>query len=258
MKFYIAENGKPSGPYEIFELTALGLTPDTQVWNESMTGWQPAGQVPELQPILSGAAVQQPVQPVQPIQPVQPLAQPVQPAQQPVQYQQPQDQPAGQQPQYQQPQQQYPQQGYPQQDYQQPQPQYQQPQQQYQQPQQQYQQPQQQYQQPQQAYQSAPLGPKPNNWMVPSVIATVVGTLCCCNIISLITGIIAMVKAGKVNTLYAAGDHEGANVASNSAKTWFWITFILIIVGFFVTLAVIMTMPGVEGNLDEIANELGI
>lgn len=101
MKYYIAQNGQPVGPFEPQELLQQGLTVNSQVWNESMTGWMAASQVPELASLLNqGAAPQMPPQ-MHPQQP--PMQQPAQPQQyaQP-QYQQPQ--PQYQQPQYQQPQ----------------------------------------------------------------------------------------------------------------------------------------------------------
>ena len=110
MKYYIAQNGQPAGPFEVQELLQQGLTINSQVWNETMSGWQPASQVPELAALLTpGAAPQMP--------PQVPSQQPAQP-----QYAQPQyQQQAYQQPQYQQA---------PQQQYQQPQYTYGQPQQQ--------------------------------------------------------------------------------------------------------------------------------
>ena len=70
MKYYIAENGQPAGPFELNELLEHGLTVNSQVWNESMTGWTAAGSVPEVmnllrassQPVM-GAPVQQPQEP---------------------------------------------------------------------------------------------------------------------------------------------------------------------------------------------------
>ena len=67
MKYYIAQNGQPVGPFEPNELLQQGLTINTQVWNETMSGWQQAGQVPELAALLA----QQPAPP--PFQ--QPMAQ---------------------------------------------------------------------------------------------------------------------------------------------------------------------------------------
>ena len=90
------------------------------------------------------------------------------------------------------------------------QPQYQQP---YQQPQ--YQQPQYQspqYGQPQYAQAGMPTQPKPDNNMVWAILSTV---LCC-----LPTGIVAIVKASKVDNLYMQGNYQGAVDAAKSAKTW--------------------------------------
>ena len=117
----------------------------------------------------------------------------------------------------------------PQQQYQQPQyqqPQYQQPQPQYQQPA--YQQPQYGYQQP--AYNNAP--PRPDNNMVWAILSTI---LCC-----LPLGIVAIIKASNVNSLYDRGDYAGAEEAAKSAKSWamwgaisaliIWVLYILFIV----------------------------
>ena len=110
MKYYIAENGQPAGPFELKDLMQHGLTPNSQVWNEKMSGWTRASEVPELMTLMGLPVAAQPVQPVQPVQPQpSPYApqqpQPEQP-QQPV-YEQPQ-QPVYSQPQqpvYEQPQQ---------------------------------------------------------------------------------------------------------------------------------------------------------
>lgn len=48
MKYYIAVDNKPLGPFEIDELIAKGITANTLVWNESMSGWLPASQVEEI------------------------------------------------------------------------------------------------------------------------------------------------------------------------------------------------------------------
>ena len=107
------------------------------------------------------------------------------------------------------------------------------PQQQYQQPQYQqpaYQQPQYGYQQP--AYNNAP--PRPDNNMVWAILSTI---LCC-----LPLGIVAIIKASNVNSLYDRGDYAGAEEAAKSAKTWamwgaisaliIWVLYILLVVVF--------------------------
>ena len=115
----------------------------------------------------------------------------------------------------------YPQQGYPQQQqgyqqqgyqqYQQPgyqQPGYQQPYQQYQQPyQQQYA-----YQQPGAYQQGIQGGFKPDSNLVWAILTT----LFCC----LPFGIVSIVYASKVDSLWAQGNYQGAQDASSKAKSW--------------------------------------
>ena len=87
MKYYIAENGQPAGPFELKDLMQHGLTPNSQVWNEKMSGWTRASEVPELMTLL-GLPIA--AQPIQPLQPVQPQPSPYAP-QQPQQPEQPQE-----------------------------------------------------------------------------------------------------------------------------------------------------------------------
>ena len=54
MKYYIAENGQPAGPFEPNELLMHGLTVNSLVWTEGMANWTSASQVPELAALLSG------------------------------------------------------------------------------------------------------------------------------------------------------------------------------------------------------------
>lgn len=48
MKYYLNTNGQQGGPFELSELLINGLTPQSYVWNETMTNWAPAMQVPEV------------------------------------------------------------------------------------------------------------------------------------------------------------------------------------------------------------------
>jgi hypothetical protein len=66
---------------------------------------------------------------------------------------------------------------------------------------------------------------KPKNWLVESILTT----LFCC----LPFGIAGIIFAAQVNSKYAAGDYEGALIASNNAEKWTKI-------GFFVGLAIII------------------
>jgi len=63
------------------------------------------------------------------------------------------------------------------------------------------------------------VGPKPNNYLVWSILATI---FCC-----LPLGIWCIICSSKVNKLYALGDYSGAVDASNKAKRWIIISAIL-------------------------------
>lgn len=42
-----------SGPFELNDLLGNGLTPQSYVWNETMSNWLPAMQVPEVAAMLN-------------------------------------------------------------------------------------------------------------------------------------------------------------------------------------------------------------
>ena len=78
---------------------------------------------------------------------------------------------------------------------------------------------------PQNPYQTAgaaptgPVGTKPNNYLVQSILVT----LCCC----LPLGIVAIIFAAQVDSKWNSGDHAGAVNASENAKKWSMIALIL-------------------------------
>ena len=84
------------------------------------------------------------------------------------------------------------------------------------------------YQQPQYGYRP----PRPDNNMVWAILSTI---LCC-----LPLGIVAIIKASNVNSLYDRGDYAGAEAAAKSAKSWamwsaisavvIWILYVLFII----------------------------
>ena len=43
-QYYIGKNNQRQGPFEIDQLLANGLTPDTLVWCSGMPGWQKANE----------------------------------------------------------------------------------------------------------------------------------------------------------------------------------------------------------------------
>jgi TM2 domain-containing membrane protein YozV len=55
MKYFMAENGRQTGPFEIGELLRMGLRPQTLVWCETMSDWQRADRVPELMALFDRA-----------------------------------------------------------------------------------------------------------------------------------------------------------------------------------------------------------
>ncbi|MBC7893056.1 MAG: CD225/dispanin family protein [Sphingobacteriaceae bacterium] len=73
-------------------------------------------------------------------------------------------------------------------------------------------------------YPSAPIGsPKPKNYLVETIVASVVGLLCCCGF-NLIPGVIGIVFSTQVDSKYNAGDYAGAASSANTAKILFYVT----------------------------------
>jgi len=79
-----------------------------------------------------------------------------------------------------------------------------------------------------------PLGPKPDNYLVWSILTT----LFCC----LPFGIASIVQAAKVDGLWSSGDQAGAQKASADAKKWAQIAAaasVVVIVGYIVLIAAV-------------------
>ena len=84
--------------------------------------------------------------------------------------------------------------------------------------------------------------PKPNNWLIPAILTTV---LCGC----LPLGIIAIVFAAQVDGKYSSGDYAGAEAAAGKAKTFTLLSFGLALVcggGYFV-LVLVGALSGAAG-----------
>lgn len=203
MKYYIAENGQPAGPFEPSELMSHGLTVNSLVWGEGMPNWTSASQVPELMAILSGTTytppttgntggvdMQMPQMPIPPmgqdtsqqLPQVPPFNNPTQPTTT----------------------------GTP-------------------------------YNQPNQPYAPPQYGPNtqttqptntlmPKTWLTEAIVATVACLLCCFNLVGLATGAYAIFKAMGVKTKFMKGDTAGANKDSATAKKWVLITAIVCVV----------------------------
>ena len=185
MKYYIAENGQPAGPFEPSELLAHGLTVNSLVWGEGMPNWTSASQIPELMALLGGQTFnpgnmdtqlpQTPPMGDTQLPQVPPFGGQQQQPTQPTTY------------------------GTPNQPYAPPQygPSNNQPSQ----------------------------NMMPKTWLTESIIATLVCSLCCgASVFTLITGIIAIFQANGVKTKFNSGDYAGANKKSASAKMWLLIT----------------------------------
>lgn len=70
--------------------------------------------------------------------------------------------------------------------------------------------------------------PKPDNYLVMSIIATVVG-LCSC--LPLILGIVSIIFSTQVDSKYNMGDYAGAENASKAAQILSIISLVLAILG---------------------------
>ena len=64
---------------------------------------------------------------------------------------------------------------------------------------------------------------KPKNWMVESILVTIIPTIFCCNVFALL-GIIAIVQAAKVDRLFYNGEYAASAYAARKARTWVFIT----------------------------------
>ena len=71
----------------------------------------------------------------------------------------------------------------------------------------------------------------PKNYMVESIIVTIISFICCCcSPISVVLGIIAMVKASKVNPEFERGNiNEAISCSESAKKLTIWAAIIAII-----------------------------
>lgn len=143
MKYYIAVNQTPVGPFSVEELMERGIKPSDLIWAEGMSGWTPAANIPEIASALGAPGCPAVPPEVTTTAPVY-------------------EYPSG----------------------------------------------------PQQQYPACP----PKSWLVESILATI---LCC-----LPFGIVAIVKASKVNSLWQIGNYDGAYAAAAEAKKWIMLAFI--------------------------------
>lgn len=74
--------------------------------------------------------------------------------------------------------------------------------------------------------------PKPDNYLVMSIIATVIGF---CSCLPLILGIVAVIFSTQVDSKYNMGDYAGAQNASKTAQILSIISLVLAILGGVIT-----------------------
>ncbi|MCM1505201.1 MAG: CD225/dispanin family protein [Muribaculum sp.] len=71
MKYYIIENGNPSGPFEVVELIEKGLKGNDLVWTEGFTDWVLASNVDEIASAMYNGGTPSASQPQYPRPPYQ-------------------------------------------------------------------------------------------------------------------------------------------------------------------------------------------
>ncbi len=82
--------------------------------------------------------------------------------------------------------------------------------------------------------QPAPMGPKPDNYLVYAILVT----LCCC----LPCGIVGIIYAAQVDSKWNAGDQAGAIAYANSAKTWTMAGLIIGLIGNLIAIGIQVLM----------------
>lgn len=71
--------------------------------------------------------------------------------------------------------------------------------------------------------------PKPKNYLIEAILSTIF----CCQI----TGIVSIVYAAQVNSLYAEGKFDAADRAAKNAKNWFMVGLIIGIILYILSFA---------------------
>lgn len=86
----------------------------------------------------------------------------------------------------------------------------------------------------------------PKNYMVEAIVVTVISFLCCCSPISVILGIIAIVKANNVNPEFEKGNlNEAISNADAAKKLTIWAAVITVV---FTIVLTILSFAGVLGT----------
>ena len=99
-----------------------------------------------------------------------------------------------------------------------------------------------------------PPPPMPKTWLTESILATILPLFCCLNVFSLL-GIVGIIYATQVESLYRRGEYDAAQAASRNAGRWakvaLWIIFgwiILLVVAFVALLAIFGSMAALASQ----------
>ena len=96
----------------------------------------------------------------------------------------------------------------------------------------------------------------PKNYMTESIVVTVISFLCCCSPISVVLGIIAIVKANNVNTEFERGNiNEALSNADSAKKLALWAAIVAVafyILGIIWSMFMISQIGGWDSFMDEV------
>lgn len=98
----------------------------------------------------------------------------------------------------------------------------------------------------------------PKNYMTESIVVTVISFLCCCSPISIILGIIAIIKANNVNSEFERGNmNEAISNADSAKKLTIWaavisvVFYIILMICYFAFWAALINESGGLENILE-------
>jgi Interferon-induced transmembrane protein. len=97
----------------------------------------------------------------------------------------------------------------------------------------------------------------PKNYMTESIIVTVISTLCCCSPISIILGIIAIIKANNVNSEFERGNiNEAFSNSETAKKLVIWALVITVVFCVISALVNLLLIIPTMGGLEELLNNM--
>jgi len=100
----------------------------------------------------------------------------------------------------------------------------------------------------------------PKNYMIESIIVTILSLTCCCSPISVILGVIAIIKANNVNTEFAYGNmNEALNNSDSAKKLTLWAAIITVVCSILFWIAYfgfIAAIVSEYGGFEELLNSM--